>query len=123
VLIAHNLCPQALQLPENQKVREQLHATVDRLRQLPRVIAPPPPPGMNGNGNGASNGNGTVPEGPAALLALCRDLAMQIKVSLLLTACTVQQYTRVLLLSVTVVEAHRTPPNGSRLCFFNLHST
>jgi hypothetical protein len=72
------LCLQALELPENQSVREQLHATVNKLRQLPRVIAPPPPPGMNGNGNG--NGNGVVPDGPAALLAKCRDLAMQVKV-------------------------------------------
>lgn len=76
----HTLLPslQALELPENREVREQLHATVGRLRQLPRVIAPPPPPGMS-NGNG-SNGNGQVPEGPAALLAMCRDLAMQVQV-------------------------------------------
>lgn len=63
-------------------MREQLHATVAKLRQLPRVIAPPPPPGMNGNGNGSSNGNGKLPEGPAAYLAMCRDLAMQVKVSM-----------------------------------------
>lgn len=83
------LCLQALELPENHGVREQLHATVNKLRQLPRVIAPPPPPGMNGNGNG--NGNGVVPDGPAALLAQCRDLAMQVKVRRLsaLPACIV----------------------------------
>lgn len=77
---------QALELPENHGVRNELHATVAKLRQLPRVIAPPPPAGMNGNGsnsNGSNgNGNGKVPDGPAALLAVCRDLAMQVQVRL-----------------------------------------
>lgn len=71
-------------------MRNELHATVGKLRQLPRVIAPPPPPGMNGNGNGSNgNGNGRVPDGPAALLALCRDLAMQVQVRLVTSGlCT-----------------------------------
>jgi len=77
---------QALELPENHGIRDQLHATVSKLRQLPRMIAPPPPPGAaNGNGNGVgsngSNGKAQQPEGPAALLAHCRDLAMQVQVS------------------------------------------
>lgn len=68
-------------------MREQLHTTVQRLRQLPRVIAPLQPAGITSNGNGNGNGAVQAPDGPAALLGLCRDLAMQVKVRGLLCLC------------------------------------
>ncbi|KAF8067212.1 R1 [Scenedesmus sp. PABB004] len=74
---------QALELPENHGIRDELRSTVAALRSLPRsaVLAPPPPPGAaSGNGNGNGRAAAPPPDGPAALLARCRDLAMQIQV-------------------------------------------
>lgn len=68
---------QALELPENHGIRNQIRDVVGRLRQLPRNLAAMQPPA-------AANGSGSKqlpPDGPQALLALCRDLAMQVKVS------------------------------------------
>jgi hypothetical protein len=71
-----HLAVQALDLPENHGVRDQLRGLVHQLKQLPRHV--PQQPAANGNGNGR---NGHQPEGPQALLARCRELAMQVKVS------------------------------------------
>jgi hypothetical protein len=76
-LILHHLL-QALELPENHGVRDQLRGLVHQLKQLPRnVAAPMQLPGANSNGNGRG---AHQPEGPQALLARCRELAMQVKV-------------------------------------------
>uniref|UniRef100_A0A383VC26 Uncharacterized protein n=1 Tax=Tetradesmus obliquus TaxID=3088 RepID=A0A383VC26_TETOB len=69
---------QALELQENHGVRDQLRGLVQQLKQLPRnVPAPMQLPGAAGNGR---SGNGHQPEGPQALLARCRELAMQVQV-------------------------------------------
>jgi hypothetical protein len=66
---------QALELSENHSVRDQLRGLVHQLKQLPRHV-PQQLPAANGNGR-----NGHQPEGPQALLARCRELAMQVQVS------------------------------------------
>lgn len=72
------LLMQALELQENHGVRDQLRGLVQQLKQLPRnVPAPMQLPGAAGNGR---SGNGHQPEGPQALLARCRELAMQVQV-------------------------------------------
>lgn len=64
---------QALDEGANAGVKRDLTETLKALRALPKHQLAGP--GANGNGNGSGE-----QEGPAALLARCRDLAMQIQV-------------------------------------------
>lgn len=68
-------------MPENHGVRDQLRGLVQKLKQVPRHAQAPPPP-SNGNGNGNGNGHRQQPDGPQAILSQCRELAMQVKVSI-----------------------------------------
>eukprot|EP00878_Enallax_costatus_P005335 GHUV01005603.1.p1 GENE.GHUV01005603.1~~GHUV01005603.1.p1 ORF type:complete len:296 (+),score=66.79 GHUV01005603.1:2541-3428(+) len=61
---------------ENHPIRDQIRGLVHQLKQLPRHLAAPPPTNSNGNGTGQQH----PPEGPQAILAKCRELAMQVKV-------------------------------------------
>jgi hypothetical protein len=62
--------PQALEDSANSEIRKQIEGTIKQLKALPKTQQ-----ATNGNGNGDGSG-----EGPAALLARCRELAMQVKV-------------------------------------------
>jgi hypothetical protein len=57
-------------------VRRELQETLKRLKALPKQQLLPP---TNGNGNGATE---ATQDGPAPLLARCREIAMQIQVCL-----------------------------------------
>lgn len=72
--------PQALEDRANADVKRELDATIKQLKALPKAALTP----SNGNGNGASTSTdgseASRPDGPAPLLARCRELAMQVVV-------------------------------------------
>lgn len=59
----------------NAGVKRELQDTLKQLKALPKTQLLP---AANGNGNG--NGAEQKQEGPAALLARCREIAMQVQV-------------------------------------------
>ena len=70
---------QALDEPVNSAIKRQLADTLAALRALPKQqLAGPTTNGNGANGNGA-NGEGHQ-DGPATLLARCRELALQVEV-------------------------------------------
>ena len=73
---------QALEDRANASVKRELDAALKELKALPKAALTQPPANGNGNGSGASTDGGESerPDGPAALLARCRELAMQIEV-------------------------------------------
>ena len=78
--LADNRFVQALEDSANAALKREMDATLQRLKALPKHQLSA---STNGNGNGASSSDsvdGAKADGPAQLLARCRELAMQIQV-------------------------------------------
>jgi len=70
---------QALQEPENHRIRDELQHVISRLRGLPKHL-PQPAVAAAAATNGNGNGTGHAPDSPPALLAKARELAFQVTV-------------------------------------------